>query len=893
MTQVFLMTDVVGSTAMWERFTDDMPGLLARHDELVHGAVSAAGGTVFKHTGDGMIAVFDEPDDAIAAAVQANAALAAADWSPAGELLVRSSVHAGPATERDGDYFGPALNRVARVNGVAHPGQILVSGAARALMRSPSGIDLGDHQLRDLGELVRLWQLDDGVHPPPVSLQSGMHNLPVQMSEFIGRHTEVVQLTKLLVDYRLVSITGVGGCGKTRIALEVAATVIDRFPGGVWFADLRSADDQAQVIRQIAVAIGLVTGGESDSDGDLSDLIIEYVSREPTLIVLDNCEHLVDDAADVAADLLQSADSLTMLATSREALATEGERVWRIPSLGTTSGEARELFIARAMANSSDFELLHGDEQIVDQICAQLDGIPLAIELAAGRVAHMSLAELNERLDERFSLLSGGRRARRQRQQTLQAMMDWSWDLLDPDEQSMLAEVAVFRGGFDREGVEAVCSAPSQGSRFEVLTSLVDRSLVVTAPGDHTTSRYQLLETVRLYGLDRLAARGDIDVVRDRHGEWVRGSNSCRLTGSLMISASGTNLVPDRYAEANVDNVLSALDWFARVDDVVSVAEIAAGRPALFVAEHNVDGVRWLTRELVERPELPYDIRVAVCAGAALVAIFAGDYESAHQFGVTGKQLIEAAGPDRDVRGRPWEAQIYSHASNLALGAGDLDAARRDYERGVEVWPGSEEQFLGFAITGGLLAFADGDPRLAEQVTRPTPLEVADPSFPGVGVKIMVNAMALSMLARHDEAIEIASLLVDQTKLGSTPIATGIMQMAWVFQRAGDTQRALELIGRPPRLAVGKAVDHWRLGRVLLLAEYFIDSEPELAAQLVGSVDPVRVITLGMRRNELLHGLRDRLGERLDELLAAGRRDGDEVVVARAHELLTEAGLHP
>ena len=397
-------------------------------------------------------------------------------WPIPGQIRIRSSLHAGPATERGGDFFGPALNRVARINGVAHPDQIVASDLVHQLLAEPTGIDLGEHQLRDLGEPVKLWQFDAGSHPPLRSMRAELNNLPVQLTEFIGREAEVEQLDQLLAAHRLVTISGMGGCGKTRIALEVAAQVSGRFDGGAWLADLRSAADPDEIVQQVAVGIGLLSGGTADGGRGLADLIAEYADRAPTLVVLDNCEHLVDDAADVAEELLRGSQNLTILATSREALGTDGERVWRIPSMGADSGEARNLFLARATAATSEFEVDAAGLELVDRICAQLDGIPLAIELAAARVSHLSLSDLEAGLDERFSLLSGGRRARRQRQQTLQAMMDWSWDLLDTDEQTMLTELAVFRGGFDSHGVDGVCSQPNTGTRFNLVTSLVDRS---------------------------------------------------------------------------------------------------------------------------------------------------------------------------------------------------------------------------------------------------------------------------------------------------------------------------------------------------------------------------------------------------------------------------------
>ena len=678
---VFLMTDVVGSTALWEAHEQAMPAVLARHDEIVHGAVAAVGGRVFKHTGDGMIAVFDEAEPAIAAARSACDGLTTESWSIPGEIRIRSSLHTGTATERDGDYFGPALNRVARINGVAHPDQIVASDDVHQRLADPTGIDLGEHRLRDLGEPVRLWQLDDGSHPPLRSMLAELNNLPVQLTEFIGRQAEVDRLEALLADHRLVTISGMGGCGKTRIALEVAAEVSTRFDGGTWLADLRTSADPDDIVQQVAVAIGLVAGGGLGGSRQLADLIVEYADRAPTLVVLDNCEHLVDDAADVAEELLRGSRNLTILATSREALGTEGERVWRIPSMGVDSGEARDLFFARAIAASSDFDVDADSVALVDRICAQLDGIPLAIELAAARVGHLSLDELEAGLDQRFALLSGGRRARRQRQQTLQAMMDWSWDLLDTDERTMLTEVSVFRGGFDARGVDAVCSRPEMGTRFEVLTGLVDRSLVQVAADSAAMSRYQLLETVRLYGLDQLAAGGSTSEVRDRHAGWVRRNASC-----LTLTWDD----PDEaiYWMRNADNLLAAAEWFAESGDVVAAAEVLSGRVDAYAVERNVEGRRWFTKEFVDDPRLPDDVGLAVSNAAAFISFQASDYLAVDRFVRGGLDRFDRLGGSASETALRFGALLFSNAAMLALST-DLERARcsaRAPARSGQIW---------------------------------------------------------------------------------------------------------------------------------------------------------------------------------------------------------------
>jgi predicted ATPase len=716
-------------------------------------------------------------------------------------------------------------------------------------------------------------------------MRADLNNLPVQLTEFIGRQAEVERLDGLLADHRLVTISGMGGCGKTRIALEVAADVSARFDGGTWLADLRSAADPDEIVQQVAGAIGLVGAGASAGGRRLIDVIAEYIERAPTLVVLDNCEHLVDDAADVADELLRSSRNLTILATSREALGTEGERVWRIPSMGADSGEARELFLARATATTSDFDPGPADVELVDQICTQLDGIPLAIELAAARVSHLSLGELEAGLDERFSLLSGGRRARRQRQQTLQAMMDWSWDLLDADEQTMLTELATFRGGFDARGVEAVCTHPETGTRFDVLSGLVDRSLVQVTADAGPTSRYQLLETVRLYGLDRLAATGRADDVRDRHAAWVRAHCSC------LVAIGPLDADEMLYWMTNVDNVLGAADWFARAGDVVAVAEVLSGRAALFHGDRNVDGVRWFTPALVDDPRLPFEIALAAALAATQVAVFAGDYAVAAGFAQRGLELVDAL-DEHHASGvaRSWAALMCVLAGSLAIGA-DLERARELSERGRAVDGG--DSFAGHtapSVLAGLIAMSDQDFEAAAEVTRFT-FEERWFRLSGLGVIQMVHAMALSWLGRHDEALAATTIGgVVGAATSRMPNSVGTAQVAWILLRAGRTQEAFDLIARPSRLAIGPAIEQWRLGRAYFLAEYVLERDPDLAARLTGCVPLAATISLGLRRRDLLSRVRELVGDRVDGLLAEGAAAGEEATVAEAHALVRADG---
>lgn len=621
---VFVMSDVVGSTALWEAHGDAMRVALEVHDGLVHGAVRSAGGRVFKHTGDGMIAVFDDADDAVVAA--AVGALAGGEWADTGPLVIRVSVHVGEASERDGDFFGSPVNRVARINGVGHPGQVLVSDVVRQLMSDPAGVDLGMHQLKDLSDPVRLWQFDDGDHPGLRTLKSARHNLPVMATEFIGRRVEVDELRSLVARHRLVTITGVGGCGKTRLAVEVGAAMADRFPGGVWFGDMTAERDGDKVGSRAIAALGLVQSLGPDAGGPV-DVLNEATSGSPTLLIVDNCEHLIDDVADFAAEVLAEASAVTVLATSRESLSVDGEWVWRIPNLHDA---AVELFVGRAAAGGVVGLEPHLDR--IEEICSQLDDIPLAIELAAARLSSLSIDELAGRLDDRFSLLGGGRGRRRQRQQTLQTMMDWSYGLLDDEEQHTLNQLAVFSGTFPLSGAEAV-AATTHTPVIDVLDSLVERSLVVPSVD---TGRYRLLETVRLYALDRLLNTDQLAATRDGHLAWI-----VQLSGRERLAAAqhGEVWELEKQQVAEVDNAIAAMEWAEQSGQHDALLSLYIGGQMYWPLTGGI-AVSWLDR-VPEPAASDPGLRSEWLSTSAHIRIMAGDLVKGYEQALAAASIVD------------------------------------------------------------------------------------------------------------------------------------------------------------------------------------------------------------------------------------------------------------
>ena len=654
----FLFTDLEGSTRTWEHDAEAMDRWLAAHDDILRRAIGASGGRVFKHTGDGLCAVFPSPATAAAGALELQRALAAAGEAAVGSLRVRVALHTGEARERGGDFYGPTLNRCARLLEIAHGGQTLLSAPVAALLGDAAALgdgvrltDLGQHRLRDLQQPERVWQLaaaDLRVEFPPLrSLDAFTHNLPVQRSSFVGREKERLALRELAGAKRLLTITGVGGCGKTRLALEVAAQLLDPFTGGVFFVDLSTQMEPALVATTILGALRLPAGG-----GSAEDRLVEFLSDRRSLLLLDNCEHLLDACADTADRLLSSCGELTILATSREPLGLEGEHVWRVPSLALPAGDAPDevarseavrLFVDRAAAVRPGFALSADSAAAVARICRRLDGIPLAIELAAARMAHLSPHEVEARLSDRFRLLSGGRRGV-QRQQTLQAVLDWSHDLLSEPERVLLRRLSVFAGGWTLEAAQGICGGGEIAGDdvVQLLGSLVARSLV--DPQDEgTRTRYRLLETVRLYAQDRLVAAGE--------AERLRAAHAAGFQARAVAATRGGPWFPPLVSlelDLEVENLRQAIEWWRDAGRLEDMALLAASTVNEFHSHARFDEVEdWLQAALGEGG-LPRALRARCLAAWAIAVEMRGDFPLATQIA---QEAIATAERSSDASG--------------------------------------------------------------------------------------------------------------------------------------------------------------------------------------------------------------------------------------------------
>ena len=539
-TVTLLFSDIEGSTHLWENAPSEMAPALERHDRLMREAMGAHDGYVFKTIGDAFCVAFATAHAALRAALDAQIALVSEPWPRSAEIRVRMALHTGVCQERDGDYFGPTVNRTARLMGIAHGGQVLVSGVTTDLLSDfppDEGLlrDLGQHRLRDLGRPEHVSQLATpslpSDFPPLQSLDNPElpNNLPELLSSFVGRDEELNEVRTLIDENRLVTLTGAGGSGKTRLAMQAAAELLDGQGEGVWLVELASVTDEALVPLAVASVLGI----QEIMDVSPLETLIGALSSQNVLLILDNCEHLISACSKFADEVMRNCARVHIMATSREPLGIEGERVYRVPSMSLPGedvesfadvgdSDAVALFLGRA--REVDYMVHDEDAPLVSSICKRLDGIPLALELAAARLSSMSLSQLHERLDQRFRLLTGGSRNVMARQQTLQALVDWSYGLLSPAEQSVLRRLSVFVGGFTLEAAESVCSSElvDEFDVANVLHSLVAKSLVVADQG-HRSVRFRLLETIRQYSAQKLLdAEGDeiaLDV-RERHADY-------------------------------------------------------------------------------------------------------------------------------------------------------------------------------------------------------------------------------------------------------------------------------------------------------------------------------------------------------------------------------------
>jgi predicted ATPase/class 3 adenylate cyclase len=555
----FLFTDIEGSTRLWDQRPREMRAALARHDRILRDAIAAHGGFVFSHGGDGVAAAFQRAGDALLAAIEAGRGLLVGPWPIGLELRVRMGVHTGEADEREGDYFGPPLNQAARLMSAARGGQILVSATTAGMLWSVTGIewvDVGLVELRGIGDPMHAFGvIAEGVpwvEREPKSVETMAGNVPTPVDEWFG---SIAELRRRVVDLsrrRLVTLTGAGGVGKTRLALEMATMAADEFVDGVWLVELAPMTEPSSV----ALAVATILSIQPLRGMTVVEAIADGLRGRRLLLVLDNSEHVLGAVAELAAAIVSRCPTVTVLATSREPLGVAGERV--LPLMGLAASDAVGLFRDRMAAVDDTVRLSADDERAVVAICEQVDGLPLAIELAAARLRSLTPTEVLDRLGDRLRLLRSSSRRGLERHRTLEATVDWSYQLLTADERCLFDRLSVFAGGFDLAAVEAICVAPplERADVFELLASLVDKSMVVADRGVDGT-RYRLLETLRQFAAERVAAAGIGDELRERHlGHYVE---VVQMASRLWVSPG--QLAADVIFDREWDNVRAAQMW--------------------------------------------------------------------------------------------------------------------------------------------------------------------------------------------------------------------------------------------------------------------------------------------------------------------------------------------
>jgi len=710
-TVTFLFTDIEGSTKLAQQYPDAMPTLLARHHEILRQTFQAQNGYIFQNEGDSLAVAFHSALDALNAASNAQKMLQNEAWDPA-PIKVRMGIHTGAAKLNDSTvptiYTGyTTLAMTSRVMSAGHGGQILLSGATQELVRNslPANtelIDLGEKRLKDLLQLEHLYQLNTAGLPTSFpalrTLDISLTNLPTQLSTFIGREKEVEQIKKRLVKNRLVTLTGSGGVGKTRLSIQVATELLNDYPNGVWLVELAPITDPTLVAQTVCATLDIAPQGSLSALQVLTD----YLKHKKILLVVDNCEHLIDVCAQLCETLLHVCPNLWIVASSREALGVEGENAYHVPSLSLPNphdkfelieqSEAVKLFMERANSVVPEFGITGTNAPVIAQICQRLDGVALAIELAASRVKLLKVEQIAARLDDAFRLLTGGSRTALPRQQTLRALIDWSYNLLSDEEKTVLRRLSVFVGGWALEAAEAVCD---NSNMLDLLTHLVDKSLISVDLEHEYEPRYYLLETIRQYAREKLTESGESEILRNRHMAYF-----CRLVERFKPGLRGSDqVVLLDSLDMELDNLRTALEW-ALDHHVAEGLRLASGLQWFWhLRNHQRDGIGWLDKFLGVEAECP-GLRSDSEAGAfdrakALQALgfLAGNQGEIQKTMLCAKESLALCENMVGMEGVALRAGCFLPFSVVALVSGDLAQARTLAEQSLALYQACGDMF--------------------------------------------------------------------------------------------------------------------------------------------------------------------------------------------------------
>jgi predicted ATPase/class 3 adenylate cyclase len=698
----FLFTDIVGSTRLWEKFPNGMGAALARHDALVRTACETHGGHVFKTVGDAFCVAFKTPGEALLAAVHAQRGLTSAAWEETGPIAARMGIHTGTAEYRDDDYFGGTLNRTARIEAAAHGGQILLSQISHELLEDEriDGItfkSLGRHRLRNLDRPEHLFQavvrgLADSFSPPR-SMEVLPNNLPAQTTSFVGREREMEELKRLIEKNRLITLIGTGGTGKTRLSLETGAQLIDEFRDGVWLVELAPITEPDRIVEVAAEALG----ARGEPERPQRETLINFLRGKNLLIILDNCEHILAAAAALASSLLRLCPHLKIVATSRHSLGIGGEITFPVPPLGMLdvrheklSGtdlverlshyEAAKLFIERAVAVRPDFTVTNANAPALAEICSRLDGIPLAIELAAARARVLDLDQIAERLDNRFRLLRGGGGASGlPHQQTLQALIDWSHDLLSEQERILFRRLGAFVGGRTLEALEAVCAGDGidELDILDLLQQLVDKSLVTVERESGGASRYTMIESVWHYAREKLEASGEADALRDRHLNHLL--KFAETAAPHLEGPTQKEWLERCYFE--LFNFRFAFKWAIRSGKVEAGYRLVKALYRVIEVRGNVEEAHKIIDQLRALPDdgVPDRVKADFRTAAGRIAWVADRYPEARQYYADAERLYILLGDDAGAAlAGAFQGFLDRHESNI-------ESAEQRFQRVIAV----------------------------------------------------------------------------------------------------------------------------------------------------------------------------------------------------------------
>ena len=726
-TVTFLFTDIEGSSRLWERFPVDMGPALARHDAVLRAEIESHGGWVFKTVGDAFCAAFVTPEECLEAALGAQEKLFAEDWGKVGPLRVRMGLHTGPAEYRDNDYFGGTLNRTARISSAGHGGQILCSQTIVDLLHEAlpevGFVSLGDFRLRNLNRVERIFQVQarglPASFPPLRTRQNLPHNLPDSQTSFVGRVGELEQVKELLGKTRALTLLGTGGTGKTRLAIEVGRELLDDYPDGVWLVELATLENDSSLSDAVASALGV----REEAGHSMRESLAAFLSGREMLLILDNCEHIIDSVSSEVSALLSHCKNVGVLATSRQALRITGEvtfpvrpleafDVWRRPKDRPLSADdiagfdAVKLFVDRAQAVVPAFRLTDENAPDIARICWRLDGIPLALELAAARLRVLTPAQIAERLNDQFKLLKGN--AVLPHQQTLRALIDWSYDLLTGPEKVLFHRLGVFAGGRTIEAVEAVCTDGEADDVLDLLQQLAEKSLLFIDQDPSAGPRFTLLESVWQYAREKLKESGEMESLQERHLDYYLA----------LVKDAGPHLTgPDpeihlRKLSSDSLNLRYALEWAAeRPGGAGPGLELVAGLERYWEICGNLEEARRHCEALLARADCGTLPRLH-----ARAMMSAGRIAWAQDRYGEGRELLDRAlGIFQQLGDEEMVGFASGYEGFLAFSQGDREVARECFQKTAEIGDRTAHRKLqALALAGeGTLAASEGNPELA------------------------------------------------------------------------------------------------------------------------------------------------------------------------------------